>query len=202
MRTFGLIPAAGKSERMGRPKLLLPVSGATVLELVVHAVRSAGVADIVVVVAPGAEELAQRARSASAHVVQLATQTPDMRATCLEGLDWIERHLHPTDMDRWLLLPADHPTVRPDVIRALLEAADRNSDATIVVPKFEGRRGHPTLLRWLHVAPIRKQSADAGLNRYIRQCAAQTLEISWNSDEVLRDLDTPADYEQLLRGEA
>ena len=39
MRTFGLIPAAGKSRRMGQPKLLLQLGTTSVLELVVSAVR-------------------------------------------------------------------------------------------------------------------------------------------------------------------
>ena len=40
-RTFGLIPAAGKSRRMGRPKLMLPLGDSTVLEQVFAAVRKA-----------------------------------------------------------------------------------------------------------------------------------------------------------------
>ncbi len=40
---FALIPAAGKSARMGRPKLTLPLGGRTVLEHVVTALRRGGV---------------------------------------------------------------------------------------------------------------------------------------------------------------
>jgi molybdenum cofactor cytidylyltransferase len=58
MRTIGLIPAAGKSRRMGQPKLLLPLRGTTVLEQVLAAVRSAGVDEILVVVAPEMDDLA------------------------------------------------------------------------------------------------------------------------------------------------
>ena len=194
MRTFGLIPAAGKSRRMGTPKLLLRLGGTTVLEHVVAAVRSAGVDDLLVVVAPGANELAQLATSAGAHVLRLDEDTPDMRATCLHGLAWIEKHCRPSDDDSWLLLPADHPTVRPEVVRAILTAA---TDKTIVVPTYQGRRGHPTLLRWKHVAELRALPADSGLNLFIREHAGETLEIDWPSDEILRDLDTPEDYRRL-----
>ena len=38
----------------------------------------------------------------------------------------------------------------------------------------------------------------AGLNRYIREHSAQTLELDWPSDEILRDLDTPEDYRRLI----
>src|SRR5207237_3552168 len=54
---LALIPAAGKSTRMGRPKLALPLGGRTVLEHVVAALRDAGVEHVLVVVGPHVPEL-------------------------------------------------------------------------------------------------------------------------------------------------
>jgi molybdenum cofactor cytidylyltransferase len=200
MRTFGLIPAAGKSRRMGRPKLLLPLGGTTVLEQVLSSVRSAGVDEVLVVAAPDGDALSHVAASAGAHVLRLTQDTPDMRATCQHGLVWIEEHFNPLDDDGWLLLPADHPTVRPEVVRELLVAARERPDATIIVPTHGGRRGHPTWLRWSHVAGIRALPAEQGLNAFIRARMAETLELPWPSDEILRDMDTPEDYERLRMG--
>jgi molybdenum cofactor cytidylyltransferase len=182
---------------MGRPKLLLPFGESTVLEQALSAVRAAGVADILVVAAPDADALAQLAASAGAHVLRLTEDTPDMQATCLHGLAWLDEHFHPQDDDGWLLLPADHPTARPDVVRALLAAARENTAKTIVVPTHAGRRGHPTWLRWSHVAAIRALPPEQGLNAFIRARTAATRELSWPSDEILRDLDTPEDYQAL-----
>lgn len=201
MRTRALIPAAGKSRRMGRPKLLLPLGTSTVLEHVLGAIRAAGIAETVVVAAPEADALAQLATAAGAHVLRLAHDTPDMRATCLAGLDWIDSHCHPSADDGWLLLPADHPTVRPEVIRALLAAVQEHPEHTIFVPAHQGRRGHPTWLSWPHAAALQILPPDQGLNAYIRSRAAETMEVPWASDEILRDLDTPADYQRLLEGD-
>ena len=198
MRTFGLIPAAGKSRRMGRPKLLLPLGGTTVLEQALSAVRSAGVETIVVVVAPEAGALAQLATASGAQVVLLAEDTPDMRTTCMYGLAFLEENFRPLQDDGWLLLPADHPTVRPDVVRAILEIARGPTDRSIVVPTHQGRRGHPTWLRWSHVAALRALPVDQGLNAFIRAHASATYEMDWPSDEILRDLDTPDDYRRLM----
>lgn len=198
MRTFGLIPAAGKSRRMGQSKLLLPLGESTVLEHALAAVRSAGVDDILVVVAPAADLLAQLAGTAGAHVLRLAEDTPDMRATCMHGLAWIDAHCDPQDADGWLLLPADHPTVRPEVVRALLASAREKSDKTIFVPIYQGRRGHPTWLSWRHVAALRALPANQGLNTFIRSRNRETCELPWQDDEILRDLDTPEEYQRLL----
>jgi molybdenum cofactor cytidylyltransferase len=201
MRTIGLIPTAGKSRRMGQPKLLLPLRETTVLEQVLAAVRSAGVDEILVVVAPEMDALAQLASAAHAHVLRLAADTPDMRATCVHGLAWIEDHFHLEPDDGWLLLPADHPTVRPDVVGALTTAAQEDADKTIIVPTHAGRRGHPTWLAWSHVDAIRALPSQQGLNAYIRTQTLHTRELSWPSDEILRDLDTPEDYQRLLHPE-
>jgi len=181
---------------MGRPKLLLPIGDTTVIELVLRAMRAGGINDVVMVVAPSMEDLARKAMDAGAQVVRLSEDTPNMRATCLHGLAWIEERFHPRDDDGWLLLPADHPTVQPDVVRAILAAISENTDKTIIVPSHKGRRGHPTWLRWSHVAAIRAMPADQGLNAYIRTQSAERLELPWPDDDILFDLDTPEDYRQ------
>jgi CTP:molybdopterin cytidylyltransferase MocA len=183
---------------MGHPKLMLPVGGSTVLERVLAAVRAGGVADVVVVVGPAMTALADAARGSGAHVLQLAVETGDMRATCIHGLDWLEARFAPASDDGWLLLPADHPTCRPDIVRALLAAAEQHPERSVVVPVHEGRRGHPVWLGWRHVAAIRALPVQQGLNVFIRQRAAETLELTWPDAEILRDLDTPEDYRRLL----
>jgi molybdenum cofactor cytidylyltransferase len=196
---FALIPAAGISSRMGRPKLSLPLGDQTVLGHVVMALRQAGIEQILVVLGPHVPELVPLAQTAGAAVLLLPNQTCDMRATVQEGLSWLEAQFRPGDEDDWLLVPADHPTLNPGVIRALLRAKEWNSNCSIVVPTFQGQRGHPALLSWQHVARMKNLPADQGLNVYLRQHAAETLELPVDSADVLRDLDTPEDYEQLRR---
>ncbi len=198
MRTFGLIPAAGKSRRMGVPKLLLPLAGTTVLDHVLKAVRSAGVTEVLVVFAPDSEQLACVAIAAGAHVHRLPADTPDMRATCEHGLRWLGEHFAPNPEDGWVLLPADHPTVEPTIIRELIRRAEVEKGHSIFVPTFHGKRGHPTWLRWKHAAAIGSLAPGLGLNAHIRAVASETCEIDWHSDEILRDLDTPEDYAKLI----
>jgi molybdenum cofactor cytidylyltransferase len=197
--TFALIPAAGTSSRMGLPKLALPLGDRTVLGHVVDAFRQAEVEHILVVIGPHVPELVPLAEAAGAAVLLLAEQTADMRATIEHGLSWLETRLRPNDKDIWLLAPADHPVLQPSVVRQLLQAQARNPHCSVVVPAFQGRRGHPVVLRWEHVAGIREMPAHQGLNRYLRRHAAATLEVEVESPSILWDLDTPEDYERLRR---
>lgn len=199
MRTFALIPAAGKSVRMGQPKLALPLGDYTVLEHVVAALHEGGISDILVVLGPHVAFLKEMAENAGAKALVLPEETPDMRTTVQYGLDWIERHRQPATDDAWLLVPADHPTLAAAVVRALLEARRVNPQATIVLPTHEGKRGHPALIAWKHAEGMRGLPADQGLNVYLRQHQDETLELPWPTADVLTDLDTPADYEKLRR---
>jgi molybdenum cofactor cytidylyltransferase len=196
---FALVPAAGQSVRMGRPKLALPLGGRTVLELVVVALHGGGVQSVLVVVGPHVPELVPLAEAAGASVLSLCHETPDMRATVEAGLQWLEDHVHPKDEDDWLLVPADHPALDSGMVGELLAARSRHPRAGIIIPVYKGQRGHPTLITWRHVAGIRRFALGQGLNAYLRLHAADTLELPVTSPHVLCDLDTHEDYERLRR---
>jgi molybdenum cofactor cytidylyltransferase len=195
--TFAVIPAAGQSQRMGRPKLSLRLGGRTVIEWVIGALRDGGVSHIVVVAGPHAPELVAIADAAGAGSCLLPAATPDMRATVEHGLEWLEERFHPQPSDSWLLVPADHPTLEPEVIRLLCEAASKQSFASIWVPTYQGQRGHPVLMKWAHVAGIRASPPGQGINAYVRQHLAGTACLPVSSAAILDDLDRPEDYRHL-----
>jgi molybdenum cofactor cytidylyltransferase len=195
--TFALLPAGGKSTRMGRPKLSLPLAGRSVLEWVIDALQRAEVASILVVVGPHVPELAKQAESGGAQVLLLPAETADMRATVTAGLDWVEANWQPRPEDQWLLVPADHPTLEPAVVRQLQQARQTHAGGSIVIPTYQGQRGHPTLIDWKHVAGIRALPPGKGLNFYFRQHQEETLQLPLATESILWDLDTPEDYERL-----
>jgi molybdenum cofactor cytidylyltransferase len=197
-RIFGMIPAAGQSSRMGRPKLLLPLGGQSVLERVIASCHAGGVEEIVVVVAPGGAELARQAEAARAHVVMLTAETLDMRATVEHGLAWLENHVRPGPADGWLLSPADHPALDGTVICRLTEARAASPQHSVFLPTFQGQRGHPALIGWAHLEGVRRLPAGQGLNTYLRAQAAHTLLVPVESASILCDLNTPEEYARLL----
>lgn len=197
MKVAALIPAAGKSRRMGRPKLALMLHGQTVLEHVIAAARTAGASPVLVVIAPRAADLAAIARASSADVFQLAEDTPDMRTTVQAGLDWLEQTHRFSPDDAWLLLPADHPTLDAAAIVPLIEQARGDVAGDVFLPVFEGKRGHPTLIRFRIAPDIRALPPETGLNVLFRKLGSRVREVPSPSADVLRDMDTPEDYEAL-----
>ncbi len=180
---------------MGQPKLALPLGERTVLEHVVHALRQGGIDEVLVVVGPHVPHLAPLARGAGALVLQLPEETPDMRTTVEFGLCWLKAHRNPGSADAWMLVPADHPALEASVVRALLQVP--RSPRLIVVPTYQGKRGHPLLLGWDHVVEILRFRAGVGLNCYLRAQPEEIVTLAVDAESILWDLDEPQDYIRL-----
>src|SRR5947209_6358138 len=191
---FAVIPAAGRSRRMGRCKLALPLAGSTVLERVIGALRDGGVDKLVVVVGPRSAKLAQIAGRSGATALTLEQETPGMRETVGQGLDWMEKHWQPAPGDHWFLVPGDVPAFNAGAIRRLVQACSSSPAYSIFTPTFAGRRGHPALLRWSNVEAIRKLPAGLGLDVFMRERLPQSMSVPVDDEGILHDIDTPDDY--------
>ena len=188
-----LIPAAGSSARMGRPKLLFEFEGQSLIGRVVSSLRHGG-AELVVVVAPPADAaegpaVASEARRAGADVVVPHTRPAEMRDSIELGLERLARNEKP---HRVVLTPGDYPGITAKVVSRLLEYAARMPDR-IVVPNHNGRRGHPIVLPWTIAAQIQSLPVGAGVNALVAQYAESVIELEVASSELITDLDTPAD---------
>jgi molybdenum cofactor cytidylyltransferase len=185
---------------MGRPKLTLRLGDRTVLEHVLAALREGGVGRVLVVVGPHVPELAPLARQAGAEVCFAPNDHPaGMRESVDAGLSWLERRFRPRPDDAWLLAPGDHPALDPGVVRTLVGVLAGRPAESILIPTFDGRRGHPALFAWRHVEGIRAYPAGLGLNTYLRCRLRETREVPVSSAGILADLDTPEDYERFRR---
>jgi molybdenum cofactor cytidylyltransferase len=189
-----IVPAAGRSTRMGRPKLLLPIGGTTVIARVVTELRAGG-APLVVVVAPPAEiegsaALVAEAEKAGAQVIVPQAPTTDMRASIDLALRWLERAPAP---DWVLLAPADSPGLTAEVVGRLIDATNAHPGA-ILAPAFRGRRGHPIVLPWSIATEIRGMPPVSGVNSLIAAKSSSVVEIEMDDASVIEDLDTPEDY--------
>jgi CTP:molybdopterin cytidylyltransferase MocA len=196
---YAVVPAGGRSTRMGRPKLALPLGDRTVIEHVIEALRTGGADHVLVVVGPHALELVPLAESAGAEVCVLPEATADMRATVEHGLRRLEERHCPQPDDAWLLAPADHPALDAGAVRALVAARADEPAQSIFIPVHTGRRGHPALIAWRHVAGLRAFPTGEGIDAYLRSHAGEMLEVPVANDGVLCDLDSPEDYERLRR---
>ena len=181
---------------MGRPKLLLPLGNGTVVGRLVDSLRNGGVRRIVLVIAPGGDELRQWARERELEIATNPKPERGMLSTILSGVEHLEATTMPSD-GPLLISPADVPGISSQSIRQLLAAYP--AAAKLIVPTYRGKRGHPLLLAPELISELRHLDAEVGLKQ-IRD-HHEVLEVAVDDPGILGDIDTPADYERLL-GEA
>jgi CTP:molybdopterin cytidylyltransferase MocA len=140
VRIAGLILAAGKSERMGAPKALLPFRGRTFLENQVALFREVGADPIYV---STSHDLKDRVAKVLAPDVRIAVvDRPDKGQieSVRVGLSAVGGVGHAV-----LLGLVDQPGVSRATVDGILERW-RKTRARVVAPRFDGRRGHPIVI--------------------------------------------------------
>lgn len=191
-RLFAVIPACGRSRRMGRPKLLLPLGGRTVLSRLLEALDHPAVTSRVLVVRNDDVDLQSEAARCGVAPLIAPQEPPTMRDTVEIALRHVRAAFAPDPHDGWLLVPADHPLLGREVLDGLCRAW-RESAAEILIPACQGRRGHPTFFRWHLADEVFALPADVGLNRLVAARAERVVTWDTPDDSILADLDTPED---------
>jgi CTP:molybdopterin cytidylyltransferase MocA len=196
----GLVLAAGRSIRMGRPKALLPAGAAdvTFVRRIVEVLLSGGVADVLVVGRPDDEALRAEVDRIGAHVgfVENASAESGQLSSLQAGLAVADR----PGVRAVLVTPVDQPSVEATTVAALL-AAWTSSQAPIVRATYRGRHGHPVIFSRAVFDDLRHADPAVGAKQVVRAHEAATVDVDVDDPGVVLDVDVPGDYERLY-GEA
>jgi molybdenum cofactor cytidylyltransferase len=193
---FGVaILGAGASRRMGRPKLLLPWRGTTVIGHLVRQWRELEATQIAVVLAADNTALATELdRIALPSADRVVNPTPDdgMFSSIRCAAAWPG---WAPDLSHVVIALGDQPHVGPDSLRALLTFADAQPDG-ICQPAFAGRRKHPVVLPRSLLAELPTSPANT-LAEFLTANLPRIAAVELDDPGLQFDMDTPADYERL-----
>lgn len=195
-RTVGaVVLAAGMSTRMGVPKVLLPWGEQeTIIGSIVDKLTRARVEPIIVVTGHQSDAVKAALQSFDVKFVyNRAYKTGEMLSSLKAGLKAMPAHISAA-----MVVLGDQPRLEPKVIYQVLNAYAEGK-GTIVAPSFEQRRGHPILISrryWPELAAL----DDGGAPRdVINAHQDQIAYVDVDTDSVLRDVDTPEDYDSERR---
>jgi molybdenum cofactor cytidylyltransferase len=193
--SFGVaLLAAGASTRMGRPKLLLPWGGSSVIEHLIGQWRSVGATQIAVVCAakdqPMQAELDRLGFSATHRIVN-AHPERGMFSSIQCAARWPGWE---DGLSHWILSLGDQPHVQDETLAVLIQFGARHPE-TVCQPARHGRARHPVLLP----APaFQRLAAWTGDNlKQFLQSEPRTL-CEMEDPALDFDLDEPADYERAV----
>ena len=190
----GIVLAAGESSRMGRPKQLLDWHGQPLIAAQAQALLDGGCETVVVVL--GAHADAVRPAIPGRVGIHVATNRDwsSGRASSIR----VGATATPDHADALVIASVDQPTSAA-VVRRLAAALHADAPANIVVPRFEGRNGHPPIFRRELLPELRGVSEEQeGLREVRRRHVDCTSFIELSDPIVTLNLNTPELYQAAL----
>ncbi len=180
-----VIVAAGFSSRAGAFKMELDLDGKTVIERCVEAM-SPFCSRIIVVGGYKIEKLETILKKyPQVEIVLNRRFAEGMFTSVKEGVRQVRG-------EKFFFSPGDYPLISGEVCRKLL-----TEKGEILIPIFQGHKGHPVLFSAGMAEELLEAPDSSNLRDFIRRKGYQTVVVE--DEGILMDLDTPDDYEQILK---
>lgn len=189
-----VILAAGRAERMGEPKLFLPLGEKPVLQWVLESALDSDVDEVICVT----RELSSARRQINLtdeRLFWLLNYAADrgQSTSVIAGL-WAAN----AASEGVMFLCGDQPLVRPELINALIEKFEDTS-AWIVAPSFHGEARNPILFRRKLFPELLQLTGDRGGRPLLDKHKRKTALVEWPDELPFLDIDVREDYERLKR---
>jgi molybdenum cofactor cytidylyltransferase len=184
-----IVVAAGLSTRMGPLKQLLPYGEHTVIEQIVSVLLMCPLDEVVVVTGHARQAIEDRLAGWPVRPVF----NPNFReGEMLSSVQCGLSAFHP-QVEAALIVLGDQPQIEAGVVRQIIETY-HETGASLVIPSFQMRRGHPMLIDRCYWSEILSLGADRTLREAVNAHAGQVHYVVVATDSVLRDMDTPEEY--------
>lgn len=186
---WAIILAAGSSTRMKRQKLLLPFNGKTIIENVVENVAKVVGSNIMVVLGSHSEEIKSSIENRNVRFCKNENYLNGMLSSAICGFRAL-----PPEAKAALVFLGDQPQIPPQAANLVIDAWNQSKKG-IVMPTFNGRRGHPVLIETRYKSEIEKLDPERGLKTLSEKYKDDVFEVECEIPEILRDIDTPEEYQ-------
>jgi molybdenum cofactor cytidylyltransferase len=190
-RITGVVLAAGRSNRLGSPKQLLPYGATTLLGATLEVARRCPFDQLIVTLGGASDEVRESVALDGVETVV----AEDFGAGCSSSLRAALAHVDPT-ADGIVLMLGDQPGVRPRSVERLVAARGANH---IAVCRYSNGIGHPFWLGRHVFGELARLHGDKGVWRLVDQARVTgTLAEVTIDDAIPLDVDTWDDYRRLL----
>jgi len=185
----GVILAAGGSQRLGRPKQLLPYGDTTLLDHALGTARACAFDQIVCVLGAGGDAIRAAVDLRGVNVVS----NDDFGTGCSSSIAVALGAVGPR-ADVLVLLLADQPGVTPATVATLLAG---RGDAPLAACAYEDGRGHPLAFARDAFAELGALHGDKGVWKLLDRRAAEVVDVPVGG-QIPLDVDTWEDYDRLI----
>ena len=187
-----IILAAGESRRMGaQNKLLLQIGSEVLIRKFVESVCASAADAVLVVLGHEAEKIKAVLQDLTVSFVNNTCFEEGMTTSIQSGVKAAS-----TESTGLMICLADLPFAETSDFNRLIQAFTdfrRTESSLIIVPVFQGQRGNPVLFSAEFRDKILAHKGE-GCREIVRQYPQSVREVCMENDNLLRDIDTPVDY--------
>lgn len=191
MKISAILLGAGESKRMGKDKLALPWGKRTMLEHCAQTLLRSKVDEVLLIVNEKTERIARHLNDRRMKVIL----NPHFRKGMSSSIRWGMKNLNPQSKGILIAL-ADQPFLKAKTVNALVETFRKKKK--IIVPSFNGKRGHPVIFPRTYEKELLRLRGDEGGRSILQKHPEEVHFIPVKSVGVLRDIDTWEDYQREL----
>jgi len=183
-----IVLAAGESKRMGKSKPLLRFNDKTFLDQIISALKVSDVDRITVVLGAKAEMIKNSIDLSGTNIVINKDYQKGQLSSLIAAIEDT-----PQETDAILVCLVDNPFITKEVINKII-AKFRETNNPIIVPVFNGQRGHPTLFSRSLFSELVNAPEEQGARYVLHSNAEKVLELETSESTILTGIDTPEDY--------
>jgi CTP:molybdopterin cytidylyltransferase MocA len=174
-------------------KPTLPLDGHSVIQNTILSLQQAGIQNITVVTGFRSKELEAHLKPYQVSIRKnYSYQTSDMFTSIQQGIEFTKHSI-----ETILILPGDIPLIRPSTITGLIRQFRKNSQP-ILVPSFNGRGGHPVILKASFRRSLMNWQGGQGLRGWLQKFKHHIHYALVPDMAICLDLDTPRQYRHAL----
>ncbi len=185
----GVILAAGGSTRFGTTKQLLDWRGKPLVTHTVETALAGGLSPVIIVTGADQENVTLAVKGLPVKCVHNPDWEQGQSSSVRTGIESL-----PPQVGGAIFLLADQPYTPPELILQLVKEHTINR-ISIIYPEVNGKRANPVLFDRETFLDLAKLTGDIGGRALFD--SYQTRSVNWENDLILRDIDTPEDYEKL-----
>ncbi len=184
----GIILAAGRSERMGRVKQLLPFRGKPMVSHIVETSLGSRLCEVILVLGYKAGVIKRTVDLGDANVIINNDYEAGQSTSLRIGLSAISN-----DSEAALIILGDQPLVTAEVINRLIGEYALEKMG-FLIPVFQGKRGNPVLIDRSIFPRLASLTGDQGARVLFEEYGDQIKEIDVGDGCIHCDVDTLDDY--------
>jgi molybdenum cofactor cytidylyltransferase len=188
----GVVLAAGRSQRLGRPKQTLPYGCATLLDHALEVARACEFDQLLVTLGENAAEVRRATDLSGVEVVEVTDAEPGCSSSIGAAIGAIK-----PSCQVLVLMLGDQPGVTPTIVRRLLAG---RGDAGFAVCRYDDGRGHPLALDRSTFTRVTALHGDKAVWRLLERHPERVVEVRVGGPTP-PDVDKWADY-VLIRAQA